>query len=397
MKSIANEQGTTEHEHAEKILDEYGVLPKTEPKQENSKLPLLTDFGIISGILKFDRHFSVKKEQIAEFFNENDDTQERAEFMKSVFNSEYTEFDVDTHRVGYKTVDNGLNIWEGNYLTHTTENTLSWDLVQSITAQLIEHGEYLDKPQNPIVTNAEELAEGDRIRLDGEEWTVRFVGDNFISLNNAEGKEQNFYNALDQKWYEMLNFRGFEFISALNEKHSDLERAKELINEYCDREFEAQADFSNLANVPLAYTSDEETNLPIGVYADLENKRILSQFNNVTVRVDEYTSLSEMNDTALSSLNFDDLILDTITYRAPTITCEWSESEVFEKGKIYSVAEFDALMKRADDEHIAGKNAAIKHYGSEKAWIAADDSNYSRYLGYDKTKFIVNMPDGKRS
>lgn len=36
----------------------------------------------------------------------------------------------------------------------------------------------------------------------------------------------------------------------------------------------------------------------------------------------------------------------------PTITCDWSESPVFENGKTYSVSEFDKLMKNADDEWV---------------------------------------------
>ena len=430
--------------------------------------------------------------------------------------------------------------------------------------------------------NAEELEKGDNIRLDGEEWTVRSVGDTHISLTNSDGKEQNFYNAPNSKWYDTLNSRGFEFISvpdeplienekktddfsstlmsdeseipetakqtaednfpvkmsittkseesinaiidvalgtgaavkindrnlrygdheididtwesradeikkfALNqgadvnehgvfqvvidlgidggldegydyrfldkaiqdaqerinngaigaaiynletkkieftigefdversffedvlkangypaeEKQTDLERAKELINDFCDREYGEVGDFTDLTRVPIAYTTDEETDLPINVFADLENKRIISQFNNVTVRVDEYKSLKEMNDLALSELNFDELILDTISYKTPTITCEWSESSVFEEGKTYSVAEFDAIMKKADDKRVAGKNAAIKYYGSEKAWIEAEASRVTKtdkfgdYFGYDKTSFTVNMPDG---
>ena len=55
----------------------------------------------------------------------------------------------------------------------------------------------------------------------------------------------------------------------------------------------------------------------------------------------------------------------------PTITCEWSESSAFEDGKTYSVAEFDRIMKQADDEHVASGEG-----------------------GYHKTKFTVNMPDG---
>ena len=65
--------------------------------------------------------------------------------------------------------------------------------------------------------NAEELEKGDNIRLDGEEWTVRSVGDTHISLTNSDGKEQNFYNAPNSKWYDTLNSRGFEFISVPDE------------------------------------------------------------------------------------------------------------------------------------------------------------------------------------
>ena len=42
------------------------------------------------------------------------------------------------------------------------------------------------------------------------------------------------------------------------------------------------------------------------------------------------------------------------TLSEPTITCEWSESNYFEDGKTYSVAEFDSLMEQADSEMVAG-------------------------------------------
>lgn len=80
----------------------------------------------------------------------------------------------------------------------------------------------------------------------------------------------------------------------------------------------------------------------------------------------------------------------------PTITCEWSESNYFEDGKTYSVAEFDALMEQADSEMVAGAKAAIEKYGSAKAWYEADaDDEFSQFMGYNKVKFTINMPDGQ--
>lgn len=73
-----------------------------------------------------------------------------------------------------------------------------------------------------------------------------------------------------------------------------------------------------------------------------------------------------------------------------------AESNYFEDGKTYSVAEFDALMEQADSEMVAGAKAAIEKYGSAKAWYEADaDDEFSQFMGYDKVKFTINMPDGQ--
>lgn len=80
----------------------------------------------------------------------------------------------------------------------------------------------------------------------------------------------------------------------------------------------------------------------------------------------------------------------------PTITCDWSVSPVFENGKTYSVSEFDKLMKNADDEWVEQRQLEIEEYGSENAVAEAYRNGEldNIHLGYEKTKFIINMPDG---
>ena len=79
----------------------------------------------------------------------------------------------------------------------------------------------------------------------------------------------------------------------------------------------------------------------------------------------------------------------------PYIYCEWSESPVFADKTRYSVGEFDALMRQADAERVAGSQAALEKYGGNwQAWYDADDPENAQYLGYDKVKFTVVMPDG---
>ena len=85
------------------------------------------------------------------------------------------------------------------------------------------------------------------------------------------------------------------------------------------------------------------------------------------------------------------------TNSAPTITCEWSESSVFEGGRTYSVLEFDTIMKQADDEWIAKRQREIDTYGNDydKIYAAYEKGEIDGvHQGYAKTMFTVNMPDG---
>ena len=79
----------------------------------------------------------------------------------------------------------------------------------------------------------------------------------------------------------------------------------------------------------------------------------------------------------------------------PYIFCEWSESIVFQDKTAYSLSEFDRLMKQADDEYVTQKAAAMAKYGTWQKWYDADDPEYSAFLGYDKVKFTLVMPDGR--
>ena len=67
---------------------------------------------------------------------------------------------------------------------------------------------------------------------------------------------------------------------------------------------------------------------------------------------------------------------------------------MFEDGKRYGIREFDTLMKQADEEQVAGAKAALEKYGTWQVWYESDDPENARFLGYDKVKFTVVMPDG---
>lgn len=87
--------------------------------------------------------------------------------------------------------------------------------------------------------------------------------------------------------------------------------ALKLINDYSVAEFgdtSAYDDVLDLSDVALAYTTDSDEEYPIQVSADLENFRIVTEYDNVVAHIDSYNSLEEMNELCFESLNFDDLI-----------------------------------------------------------------------------------------
>lgn len=257
---------------------------------ETSSLPPLTDEKIIFGIIKNDEFLNKKKDSIAKFFNENQDFDKRSDYIKSVYNKDYTEFNVDNVKVGYKANENGLTVWEGNYLSRTKESGFSWDLVQSFTADLIDKGEYLEKSQQPEIKDtienslkildfseqdrkyyadcligdrsvkalvnrteddisyltdedkaymltdaqiydleqyelfrapithdingyfADDLDEGDVIRLEGGLWTVEGKNSYSINLSNNDKTDNHSSNMFFGHWQETLTKAGFEYV-----------------------------------------------------------------------------------------------------------------------------------------------------------------------------------------
>lgn len=196
---------------------------------------------------------------------------------------------------------------------------------------------------------------------------------------------------------------------------SDLKTAKQLINDYCIEEFDTMADFSDLSDVGLAYSTTEDDEHEIQVSADLNTYCINYAVDGETVHSVSFDSLHELNDHS-ASLYFDAMISDAEYYyyelhpnektenvfqsntpadNSIMVRCEWSESSAFEDGKVYPLAEFDRLMRKADEDFVSGRENIEQKYGSlENAFNAGYEEAY-QYAGYNKTKFTLLLPDGR--
>lgn len=88
---------------------------------------------------------------------------------------------------------------------------------------------------------------------------------------------------------------------------SKLDEAKQLINEFCENEYGSGADFNDLQNINVAYTTTEDDE-EIQVTFDLINLELRQYVNSELYDKIIYSSLEDMINKDLKHLDFDELV-----------------------------------------------------------------------------------------
>ena len=99
-----------------------------------------------------------------------------------------------------------------------------------------------------------------------------------------------------------------ELPQPLTQDQALLEQAKELIDQFCQEEYDSYADFSDLENVGIAYTTVTDEEIPIQVNVDLVNYRVERYLDGQFLERRQYDSLESLIQNELTDLTFDDLI-----------------------------------------------------------------------------------------
>ena len=87
-----------------------------------------------------------------------------------------------------------------------------------------------------------------------------------------------------------------------------LDKAKWLINDFCEAEYREGADFDDLHNVGLAFTTLTDDELPIQVTADLVDFKITYEFDGEVYNTEQYDNIEDMIENGLTGLDFSDLV-----------------------------------------------------------------------------------------
>ena len=128
-------------------------------RQNTAELSAFLDMHLIEANLLDDGGRKHKRQDIFEYFQAHKGLAERTEFLKNSYNDIWVEVLTDGVRTGYHAEKDGLLMWEGSYLSRTSESVFSWSVITEMTEGLIERGEYkikLGLQNAPIV--AEQLA-----------------------------------------------------------------------------------------------------------------------------------------------------------------------------------------------------------------------------------------------
>ena len=134
-------------------------LNKTNESVTATEFSPFLDTHLIEANLLDDGGRSLKRQEIFEYFQNHKSLAERTEFLKNSYNDIWVEVVTDGVRTGYHAEKDGLLMWEGSYLSRTSESVFSWSVITEMTEGLIERGEYKIKLglQNAPVM-AEQLA-----------------------------------------------------------------------------------------------------------------------------------------------------------------------------------------------------------------------------------------------
>ena len=119
------ELGTGNREGTSNIRLEY-----YDRSNEDKSLPFFGGDDTIREILGTTPHLSASLEDIKDFYERNTDSDTRTEYIKSIFNNDYTELTLqDGRTVGYKTFQNVLHLWKGHYDSRTAQSFYNWSVI----------------------------------------------------------------------------------------------------------------------------------------------------------------------------------------------------------------------------------------------------------------------------
>ena len=144
---------------------------------------------------------------------------------------------------------------------------------------------------------------------------------------------------------------------------ADLTRAKNLLREFCQEEYDSEPDFSDLSKIGIAYTHATDEEIPIQVNVDLVGYRVERYLGEVLIDERQYESLEDLTETELEALDFSELVSVT------NEELEHYHSKAEERPALLpldAAAEYNALKEQYPDALVGfEQNGYYEFYGED--------------------------------
>ena len=144
---------------------------------------------------------------------------------------------------------------------------------------------------------------------------------------------------------------------------ADLTHAKNLIRDFCLKEYDSEPDFSNLSKIGIAHTNATDEEIPIQVSVDLAGYRVERYLGEVLIDERQYESLEDLTETELEALDFSELVSVTDE------ELEHYHSKVEERPALLpldAVTEYNALKEHHPDALVGfEQNGQFEFYADD--------------------------------
>ena len=169
---------------------------------------------------------------------------------------------------------------------------------------------------------------------------------------------------------------------------TSLEKAMRLISEFCEKEYDSPADFSDLRNIGVGYTTITDEEIDVQASVDLMHFSLNRSVGGIIVDRRKYDSLDDLIHNELEHLSFEDLIDFTPEQLAQVEVHGW-DNEL--------AATYHADGERIDIYRYVSGSFHI-HYGSDpKRMTAASVDGPYDFLGEAKHALLQQRPNAKEA
>lgn len=284
-------------------------------------------------------------------------------------------------------------------------NITDWNtaLYEKMAAEQEEFRDWLkSQPSEEVLNHAYEYTVREDILMEMEQLELTISQSKALLISPSPLADvYRYFEKLETDHMDVVRDSIENRADGLVEQQAELmKKANELIDHFCWVEYGSPADYNNLKEIGIAYTTIFEDKIPLQVNVDLVNLRIERYLDNHLMDCFQYSSLQQMISEGLEHLNFQDLTyisdeaLEAIRSSQKETNFSTQDVPMYFHSAAYASehGETDAywLSDQANFScKVAIEQAISAHYGDNRLDTASAVQEVMEKFGPERMNFIL--------